>query len=170
MLLPNSLLCEHLTFALTYYEVLGVSQSADGIVLRKAFHSLSKELHPDTTSLPVDQAAIKFQKLCEAYEFLSNPILRKAYDKSLVQASLATKLKREKTSILTKTSPHMKGLDVRRSLSDGELFSLFLLVISILVSLFLALVFAFSNGRELYSTPSWLISCYQLSTLLETIF
>ena len=62
------------------YELLGVSTSANNAELRKAFRQLSKQLHPDTTSLPSDEATRQFQSVCEAYDLLSDPVLRANYD------------------------------------------------------------------------------------------
>ena len=62
------------------YELLGVSTSANNAELRKAFRQLSKQLHPDTTSLPRDEATRQFQNVCEAYDLLSDPVLRANYD------------------------------------------------------------------------------------------
>jgi len=58
------------------YELLGVPTSANNAELRKAFRQLSKQLHPDTTSLPRDAATRQFQNVCEAYDLLSDPVLR----------------------------------------------------------------------------------------------
>ena len=62
------------------YELLEVSPSANNAELRKAFRQLSKRLHPDTTSLPRDEATRQFQNVCEAYDLLSDPVLRANYD------------------------------------------------------------------------------------------
>ena len=73
------------------YELLGVSPSANNAELRKAFRQLSKRLHPDTTSLPRDEATRQFQKVCEAYDLLSDPVLRADYDLSLIHISEPTR-------------------------------------------------------------------------------
>ena len=65
------------------YELLGVSPSANNAELRKAFRELSKRLHPDTTSLPSGEATRQFQNVCEAYDLLSDPVLRANYDLSI---------------------------------------------------------------------------------------
>ena len=45
----------------------------------------------------------------------------------------------------------------RRPFSNGEMFSLFLLIIIILISLFLAIVIASFTGKEIESIPTWLL-------------
>ncbi len=147
-----------MTTSQTYYDLLGVSRTADASSLRKAFLTLSKALHPDTTSLPTDEAARRFHEVCEAYELLADPMLRAKYDFNLEQ-----KIAREKTGIvepvvnIQSSSSKTNGTEVRRPLSGGELFSLLLLGLVILCSLFISVGLAVYQGMDLQSLPSWLI-------------
>jgi len=62
-----------------YYEVLGVSRTADETEIKKAFRRLALELHPDTnTEDPL--AEDKFKEAAEAYEVLSDSGRRRQYD------------------------------------------------------------------------------------------
>lgn len=62
-----------------YYEILGVSRSADEKEIKKAYRKLAKKYHPDTN--PGDKAAgQKFKEVTEAYDVLGNPEKRKRYD------------------------------------------------------------------------------------------
>jgi molecular chaperone DnaJ len=62
-----------------YYEVLGVSQNASNSELKKAFKKLAMKYHPDRN--PDDPAANeKFKEAAEAYEILSDPEKKSAYD------------------------------------------------------------------------------------------
>ena len=139
------------------YELLGVSTSANNAELRKAFRQLSKQLHPDTTSLPSDEATRQFQNVCEAYDLLSDPVLRANYDLFI---------EKENNPISQKNEPYLeniqplqfsKSIGVRRPLSGGELFSLLLLITSILLSLTLGVLIAFLRGGNLNFIPSWLM-------------
>ena len=62
-----------------YYEVLGVSQSATGPELKKAFKKLAMKYHPDRNPDDPD-ADKKFKEAAEAYEILSNKEKKAAYD------------------------------------------------------------------------------------------
>lgn len=130
----------------------------DATLLRRAFRSLSKELHPDTTSLPKADAARRFQEVCEAYEFLSDPLSRKAYDESLDALNSGGNSRVNEKFVVAKEEGHnTRAMEVRRSFSGGELFSLLSLVVALLFSLLLAIGFAFTQGREWQSRPSWLV-------------
>ena len=66
-----------------YYDVLGVSKSANKDELKKAYRKLAMKYHPDRN--PDDsQAAEKFKELSEAYEILSDDQKRQTYDLSLI--------------------------------------------------------------------------------------
>ena len=62
-----------------YYEVLGVSKTADDAEIKKAYRVLAKKYHPDMN--PGDaEAEKKFKEASEAYAILSDPEKRRQYD------------------------------------------------------------------------------------------
>ena len=140
----------------SYYKILGVNENASNHELRKAFCKLSIELHPDTTSLEIDIAKSKFQEVLEAYEHLNNSNLRKIYDDKLKENSRIT----HNTNVLNNLvidSNHQNLIGNRRPFSNGELFSLFLLIIIISISLIGSIFIASFTGKELETIPLWLI-------------
>ena len=62
-----------------YYEILGVSKTADEADLKKAYRALAKQCHPDTHPGDADAEA-KFKEISEAYAVLSDPEKRRQYD------------------------------------------------------------------------------------------
>jgi molecular chaperone DnaJ len=63
-----------------YYEVLGVSRTADDAEIKKAFRRLARELHPDVNR-DDPHAEEKFKQAAEAYEVLSDAQRRATYDR-----------------------------------------------------------------------------------------
>lgn len=63
-----------------YYDILGVSKSADEQEIKKAYRKMAVKYHPDKN--PGDKAAEEsFKEAAEAYEVLSNPEKRARYDR-----------------------------------------------------------------------------------------
>ena len=142
----------------SYYKILGVNENASNHELRKAFCRLSIELHPDTTSLDIEVAKNKFQKVLEAYENLNNNDLRKIYDQKLKEES--KKINENRTNVLNNFIMDSNAKNLvgnRRPFSNGEMFSLFLLIIIILISLICSVLIASFTGKELDTVPIWLI-------------
>jgi len=59
-----------------YYKILGVNKNASQDEIRKAFHKLAHQYHPDKGG-----DAEKFKEINEAYQVLSDPAKRAQYDR-----------------------------------------------------------------------------------------
>lgn len=67
-----------------YYAILGVVLSAEDVVIRAAWKALVQRYHPDRFAGDVAKANARIVEINEAYNVLSDPVQRKAYDKSRV--------------------------------------------------------------------------------------
>ncbi|GGK24366.1 molecular chaperone DnaJ [Salinarimonas ramus] len=63
-----------------YYEILGVEKTADEKALKSAFRKAAMQWHPDRNPGNAE-AELKFKELNEAYQVLSDPQKRAAYDR-----------------------------------------------------------------------------------------
>ncbi len=63
-----------------FYEVLGVAKNASEAELKKAYRRLAMKYHPDRNSGDSSDAEKNFKEAKEAYEALSDPRKRAAYD------------------------------------------------------------------------------------------
>lgn len=61
-----------------FYDRLGVARTADAREIKRAYRRKALEFHPDVNSAP--EAREQFVKINEAYETLSDPDKRRAYD------------------------------------------------------------------------------------------
>jgi DnaJ-class molecular chaperone len=141
---------------ISYYKILGVDENASNHELRKAFCKLSIELHPDTTSLEIEEAKAKFQEVLEAYENLNNSNLRKIYDDKIKEKSSSNNNTKVLNNLII-DSNNQNLVGNRRPFSNGELFSLFLLFTIIAISLICSIFIASFTGKELDTIPTWLV-------------
>ncbi|KAL6266403.1 dnaJ homolog subfamily C member 1-like [Pogonomyrmex barbatus] len=65
-----------------FYDVLGVTQSANASEIKKAFRRLSLQLHPDKNS--AEDAELQFRKLVAVYDILKDSGKRQKYDNVLI--------------------------------------------------------------------------------------
>ena len=61
-----------------FYQILGVSKSADADTLKRAYRKLARQYHPDINKDP--GAEEKFKEIGRAYEVLADPDTRARYD------------------------------------------------------------------------------------------
>lgn len=69
---------------MSFYDVLGVKKDSTQEQIKKAYRKLAHKYHPDKNSS--SEADEKFKKINEAYEILSNPESRRAYDNPAASA------------------------------------------------------------------------------------
>ncbi|NEO86782.1 MAG: J domain-containing protein [Spirulina sp. SIO3F2] len=138
----------------SHYDRLGLHPSASVIEIRRAYRERSKLYHPDTTTLPTAIATRKFQQLNDAYAVLSNPQRRLWYDNQIgysrwhvVQASPAMADEDYDPDRLA----YISASD--RPLSSGELFALFILGVTFVGCLGLAIAVGLTQGETAIQIP-----------------
>lgn len=146
----------------TYYSLLGLHPSASVIEIRRAYRELSKRYHPDTTDLPAALATTKFQQINEAYATLSSPERRQSYDLKIgysrftvIQPPLDLNHPVSRSYNWSK-SAYLDAND--RPLSSGEIFALFILVVTFVGCLLLAITIAFTRGEAAFQSQTQLTS------------
>ncbi len=136
----------------SYYALLGLHPSASALEIRRAYRELSKRYHPDTTTeLTGARATAKFQQLNEAYATLSNPERRLTYDLKIGYSRLSVSqappdLNRpvSRSQVNTSSSAYLDPTD--RPLSAGEIFALFILGLTFLGCLLIAIAIGLTRG------------------------
>ena len=68
------------------YVTLGVAKGASDEDIRRAFRKLAKELHPDLNPANSAGTEEQFKKVSSAYEILSDPKKRRAFDRGEIDA------------------------------------------------------------------------------------
>jgi hypothetical protein len=135
---------------ISYYTLLGLHPTATATEIRRAYWQLSKRYHPDTTDLPAAIATAKFQHLNEAYATLSNPERRLTYDLKIGYSRLSViqappNLQRPVSASQNwHSSSYLDPTD--RPLSAGEIFALFILGLTFLGCLLLAIAIGLTRG------------------------
>ena len=63
-----------------YYRTLGVLDNAENIVIKAAYKALAQRYHPDKWTGNKGEATRRMYEINEAYDVLSDPVKRRAYD------------------------------------------------------------------------------------------
>ena len=134
----------------TYYDLLGVHPSASAIEIRRAYRELSKKYHPDTTKLSTATATVKFQALNEAYAAISHPERRSIYDLEIGYSRVVVLQPTSFHPISSRpdnyrSSAYLDPTD--RPLSGGEIAALFMLLVTFLGCLTLAISIGVIRGE-----------------------
>lgn len=140
----------------TYYSLLGLHPSASVIEIRRAYRQLSKRYHPDTTDLPTAIATPKFQQINEAYATLSHPESRLSYDLKIGYSRFGViQPPSDLNHPVSRSHDWSKSayLDASdRPLSSGEIFALFMLVLTFVGCLLLAVAIGLTRGEAAFQT------------------
>lgn len=142
-------------FSSTYYGLFGLHPSTSVIEIRRVYRELSKCYHPDTTTLPLEEAKEKFQQLNEAYSTLSNPERRSLYDLhigysrwNVIQTPYNYSASGNQTNSSRMNSAYLDPTD--RPLSAGELFALLLMGFTLLGCILLVIMIAWWRNSTVY--------------------
>lgn len=68
-----------------YYSILGIDEDSTQEEVKKAYRKLAKNLHPDLNRQNSEESSVRFKKVKEAYDILSNPLKREKYDLKLMR-------------------------------------------------------------------------------------
>lgn len=102
----------------THYDELGISRSAPADELRRAYRRLALQLHPDKCSEA--DAAARFIRVNQAWETLSKPSSRRAYDMELdARKAQLQQLQANRTFVYAGLSPIAKLLDLLKAAEDA---------------------------------------------------
>jgi len=63
-----------------FYKLLGVDKNASDAEIKKSYRSMAMKFHPDRNKDNPEESEAKFKQIKEAYEVLSDPKKRAAYD------------------------------------------------------------------------------------------
>nr|WP_275994220.1 J domain-containing protein [Argonema antarcticum] len=134
--------------------MLGLHPSASAVEIRRSYRELSKRYHPDTAELPQAIATAKFQQLNEAYATLSQAESRVAYDlkigySRITVVGLPQNLDRPVSDKGYESSSAY--LDpTERPLSAGEIFALFILLLTFLGCLLIAIAIGLTRPETVF--------------------
>ena len=89
-LLLSNMSANNTHFSVDYYATLNISPEAGAEDIRLAYRQLARQLHPDAQGAQAGTTLL-FRQIQEAYEVLSDPLKRHAYDQQRLDAGLSSK-------------------------------------------------------------------------------
>jgi curved DNA-binding protein CbpA len=99
----------------THYEILGLLNSADDVVIKAAYKALAQKYHPDKHRTNQGMATRLMSELNAAHAVLGNKVKRKEYD-AWLQSSV--KVKSKPKSAAASTSAHTPPADYQELLEQ----------------------------------------------------
>jgi curved DNA-binding protein CbpA len=111
--------------SITYYEELGVENTATPEQIREGYRALVRLLHPDQQTDPQlrDAAGFQMRKLNRIHAVLSDPVRRTSYDESLEAVPTAPVI------VVRGSDGELKKLIVRAGAVGGIVLGTFLLIL-----------------------------------------
>lgn len=95
-----------------HYDILGLDRQAEVKEVKNAFYKLSKQYHPDVNK---EAGAVeKFQELTDAYEVLSSPDSRAAYDRQTQMQASAIVVTQKSSSTMRTSEDYTQFFKERR--------------------------------------------------------
>ncbi|NQV83604.1 MAG: J domain-containing protein [Rhodospirillales bacterium] len=101
------------------YEILGVQRGATGPELKKAFHKLARECHPDSDP-DNPWAEDEFKALSAAYELLSDPKRRALFDRGEISGDGSKQPTRRATKEPPRTGAHNRTSQANPNATAGS--------------------------------------------------
>lgn len=107
-----------------YYQILQVSENASSEIIEKAYKVLAKKYHPDLQSGDTKSRLAEgvFKEITEAYEVLSDRVLREQYDKQIGLIPNSNAFEYNRNTINTKTNVKSNKKNFKSSKNKSEKF------------------------------------------------
>jgi curved DNA-binding protein CbpA len=143
---------DRVTARSTHYDLLDLSPDSSVQDIRRAYREKSKLFHPDTTQMPLAIAQDRFHQLNEAYAILISPERRSRYDLKIGHSKIsgvqsAPALGKHRGDPWARSVLDIDPSD--RPLSPGELFALFILGLTFIACLLLAVFVGLAHGESM---------------------
>jgi hypothetical protein len=79
----------------TYYQILGILEDAEDIVIRAAYKALAQRYHPDKWQGSAEEANRKMSEINQAHETLSDSVKRNEYDRTINRGEYQSEIRDE---------------------------------------------------------------------------
>lgn len=137
---------------LTHYDALNVTEDASPEVIRAAYKALAQKWHPDRHAGMKEHAELRFKVISAAYEILSNPDSRRAYDQNLLNERQS---KSDSRSEFKEPQPEAPASEADKNkfyrlwsgdVSVAEIFWIYIIALPVLSALLLSVLYKGSGS------------------------
>lgn len=156
----------------TYYDTLQVSRRAHATVIRASYKALTQKHHPDKHPGDEARAHRNMALLNDAYEVLSDPQRRAAYDKVLQELELAERAAQQAAGSQERAVQRTRA---SKGAFEGDTLPAALAALTVLMCLLMAFVGAWTGPQAspalawtsiLVSSSFWKLYAAKLMTLV----